>query len=117
MHRLNGALNNVSMALELALGDAAHSDTATEQTLQTGLAAIGKASRAAALIAYLVNGRGMPQDSDGAYASDVREILRELSRADGLTLSPELDDTANDAAKAADILVTGLARVHGRTDK
>jgi hypothetical protein len=111
---MNGALNNLSMALELALGDPARGDTATEQTLRAGLAAIAQASRAAALIAHLVNGRGMPNDSNRAYANDVREILRELPGSSRLTLLPELDDPANDAAKAADLLVTELARMQAR---
>ena len=107
---MNGALNNASMALELALGDAARGDTAAEQTLRAGLAAIARASRAAALIAHLVNGRGMPGGSDEAYADDVREILREQPGKAGLALPPELDDPTFDAVKAADLLVTELAR-------
>jgi hypothetical protein len=111
VHRLNGALNNASMALELALGNAASAQVDTGNTLRAGLAAIARASRAAALIAHLVNGRGMPADGDGAYADDVREILREQPRRAGLALPPELDDPALDAVKAADLLVAELARV------
>jgi hypothetical protein len=107
---MNGALNNASMAFELALGEAARADATSERTLRAGLAAIAQASRAAALLAHLVNGRGMPADSDGAYANDVREILREQPGKAGLTLPPELDDPAFDAVKAADLLVTELAR-------
>ena len=112
---MNGALNNASMALELALGDTAGVDATADQTLRTGLAAIAQASRAAALLAYIVHGRGLPLDDDGSYARDVREILRDQARSTGRSVSPNVDtDAAKGAAGAADLLVAELTRMHAR---
>ena len=112
---MNGALNNASMALELALGDTARKDGSIDQALRTGQAAIAQASRAAALLAHIVHRRGAPEDPEGAYVRDVRELLREYARATGATLPPELDageiDPGKGAAEAADLLVAGLARM------
>ena len=112
---MNGALNNVSMALELALGDAP--DAPSEEMLRTGIAAVARASRAAALLAYLVRGRGAPPDPDGAYASDVREILREQARSTGHTMSRGAEAppaTGEGVAEAAALLVDELSRMHAR---
>ena len=117
---MNGALNNASMAFEVALGDAAAADAGTERTLRAGVAAIAQASRAAALLAYLVHGRAGPTDPDGSYAGDVREILREHARSTGSTQRPELADppgnlTAN-VAQAADVLLAELGRMRARLE-
>jgi hypothetical protein len=112
---MNGALNNASMACELALGDAAGVDAATERTMRAGVSAIAQAARAAAVLAHLARDRGAPGESDEAYARDVREILHEQARSSGATPPPERDERAIDAAQAAQILVEELARMrmHG----
>jgi hypothetical protein len=114
---MNGALNNVSMALELALGEAG--DTSSEEMLRTGIAAIGQASRAAALLAHIVHGRGAPPDPDGAYARDVRDILREHARSTGGTLSADASAPVHGGegvTEAAALLVAELARMQARAD-
>jgi len=117
VHRMNGALNNASMALELALGDAACVDDTSDKTLRAGIAAMAQASRAAALIAYLAQGRTAPNDPDGAYARDVGEVLREHARSTGATPPAEpAIDAPGGAAQAADALVAELARLPLRRD-
>ena len=109
---MNGALNNASMALEIALSETARVDDTSDSTLRRGLAAIAQASRAAALIAYLAQGRSAPNDPEGAYANDVGEILREHARSIGATLpSAPAADAGGGAAQAAEALVAGLARL------
>ena len=117
VHRMNGALNNASMALEIALADTASVDEASDRTLRTGLAAMAQASRAAALLAYLVHGRIAPDDPDGSYARDVQEILREQARSLGAALEPGSAVAQGcGAAQAADVLLAGVARLHSRRE-
>jgi hypothetical protein len=115
VHRMNGALNNASMALEIALADAASVDAASDKTLRTGLAAMAQASRAATLLASLVHGRVAPDDRDADYARDVQEILREYARSSGVALDDQhAIPVGGGAAHAADALVAGLARLRAR---
>ena len=113
---MNGALNNASMALELALGD--NRDSTSEQTLEAGVAAIARASRAAALLAHIVNGRGAPPGQDDAYARDVREILQEQARAMGRAVPADLSEARagqnGGAPEAAERLVQEIARMQPR---
>ena len=113
---MNGALNNASMAIEIGLADPARADDRTTQMLRTGLGAIGQASRAAALLAHLVHGRGVPPEDNGLYRRDVQEILREQTRTNGAPPVAELDPNWDgSAAEAAEWLVAELARVHARS--
>jgi hypothetical protein len=111
---MNGALNNASMAFELALGDSARAQDKTAELLRTGRAAIGQAARAAALLAHLVHGRGVPPDDDGAYRRDVQEIVR--ARAGQLSDPGQeraLDEEPS-PAEAAEWLVAELTRMQAR---
>jgi hypothetical protein len=114
---MNGALNNASMALELVLGGAARADEKTSQVLRTGLTAVAQASRAAALLAHLVHGRGVPPGDDVSYRRDVEEIVRE--RGGGAqSASTEVDGgPASSAAEAAEWLVAELARMQSRSSQ
>jgi hypothetical protein len=110
---MNGALNNASMAIEIGLADPARADDRTTQMLRTGLGAIGQASRAAALLAHLVHGRGVPPEDNGLYRRDVQEILREQTHSTGAPPLAQPDSGADgSAADAAEWLVAELARMH-----
>ena len=111
---MNGALNNAAMAFELALGDSTRTEDQTSELLRGGLAAIGQASRAAALLAHLVHGRGVPPGDDVAYRRDVQEILRQRAGPSG---GPEQEPGLNaepSPAEAAEWLVAEFTRMHVR---
>ena len=109
VHRLNGSLNNASLAFEVALGGG--QDAATEQTLRTGLAAIAQASRAAMLLAHLVNGQRSTVEPSELFTSDVHDLLAELARSTGHAASSDLLSGMNGPADAARALVTEIARM------
>jgi hypothetical protein len=111
VHRMNGALNNASMAFELALGSARAEDKAAE-LLRGGLAAIGQASRAAALLAHLVHGRGVPPGDDAAYRRDVQEIVRARAGESGASDQERVLDAEPSPAEAAEWLVAEFTRMH-----
>jgi hypothetical protein len=110
---MNGALNNASMAFELALGSAQAEEKAAE-LLRGGLAAIGQASRAAALLAHLVHGRGVPPGDDAAYRRDVQEILRATAGESGDPEQGRALDQQPSPAEAAEWLVAEFTRMDAR---
>jgi hypothetical protein len=111
---MNGALNNASMALELGLADSRRTDDRTAELLRVGLAAIGQASRAAALLAHLVHGRGVPPGDVSAYRRDVEEIVRARAAESGVAEEQRSLDQEPSPAEAAEWLVAEFTRMDAR---
>jgi hypothetical protein len=110
VHRLNGGLNNASLALEI--GVEGNDAEASRSVLRTGRAAVAQASRAATLLAHLVDSRWPPAEADALYAEDVREILAEHARSKGRALRSDFGVTPTASpAEATAALVAELARM------
>lgn len=116
VHRLNGCLNNASLAFEVALGntEGVRRDAVLEEALRTGLASIARASRAAMLLAYLVGGQRFASEPSELYMEDVRELLAEHARATGRADLSELPAGAHGPADAAQRLLFELSRMEGK---
>jgi len=93
LHRLNGGLNNAALAFELALstGDSAVDDCG--QTLERGRAGVEQASRAATLLALMLDPDAAAPSSSSRdpYAQDVAEILRAHARRIGCDAASDPD--------------------------
>lgn len=109
VHRLNGSLNNASLAFEVALGT--ERDAPAERTLRTGLASIARASRATMLLAYVVGGQRSSTEPSELYMDDVRELLAEHARDTGRADASELPAGAHGPADAAQRLLDELVRM------
>jgi hypothetical protein len=112
---LNGGLNNAALAFELALSTTGNDDSANDHVLHRGLTGVEQASRAATLLALMVDPTTAPSaSSTGLYAQDVVEILRAHAHRSGSSVDPELDVSPfpeNDSTPAASVeaLLAGLA--------
>ena len=96
------------------MGDSDAGESA--QTLDRGLAGVEQASRAATLLALMIDPSAAPPPSSaaGAYAQDVLDILRAHARRIGVSVESKLDISSLSAgniapASTADALVAGLA--------
>ena len=116
LHRLNGGLNNAALAFELELSKS-ENDKGIEHVLERGLAGVEQASRAATLLALLLDPTALPPaSSTGPYAQDVVEILRAHARRMGSGVDPEFDISSlseddRTPAATAEALLAGLAEL------
>ena len=110
LHRLNGGLNNASLAFELALSRNGNGDAESVHMLGRGLAGVEQASRAATLLALMVDPTAAPPKSAaGPFAQDVLDILRAHARRIGLSVDSEFDMPSVAALTATDITPTATA--------
>ena len=114
LHRLNGGLNNAALAFELALSDYGSATGGSPSTLDRGLAGVEQASRAATLLALMVDPTAKPPASPpGPYAKDVIEILRAHARRIGCGVDSDLNmstlEKDSTPAATAEALLVGLA--------
>ena len=115
LHRLNGGLNNAALAFELALSRSDNAGAESEHMLDRGLAGVAQASRAATLLALMVDPTAAPPASAARpYAQDVVDILRAHARRTGTSLETDFDLTplaGNDITPTATVeaLLAGLA--------
>ena len=125
LHRLNGGLNNAALAFELALstGDSAVDDCG--QTFERGRAGVEQASRAATLLALMLDPDAAAPSSSSRdpYAQDVAEILRAHARRIGCDAASDPDVASlngMDTARAATVealltaLLNGLGALESR---
>jgi hypothetical protein len=115
LHRLNGGLNNAALAFELALSRNGDDGSESADTLNRGVAGVEQASRAATLLALIIDPTMAPPPTPaGAYAQDVADILRAHARRVGCNVESAFDMSSlapsdiTPAATAA-ALLSGLA--------
>ena len=110
LHRLNGGLNNAALAFELSRRNSA--DTDAERTLARGIAGVEQASRAATLLAWIIDpATTRPVSAIGPYADDVVDILRGHARRIGATVDAAVSaipETCTTPAATAEALLSGF---------